>query len=124
LWDDITIAPYKTLFNASTFGPNVWKLVQVLRTAEETMQEEARTLGGRERLIAVHGNRIVAWLVERDLDGKDPTKEEVKASTQKNLALVTEAVGALYSESYPASLFKNLSKCRQLVVHIEKKTGA
>jgi hypothetical protein len=67
---------------------------------------------------------MVGWLVARELLGKDPKEGEIKDATRKNLALVTEAVSAQFSESYPASLFKNLSKCKQLVTHIEKKKTA
>jgi hypothetical protein len=42
LWEDITKAPYRALFNPSVTGPEVWRLVRILRTAETTLQSQQK----------------------------------------------------------------------------------
>lgn len=119
LWEDITKAPYKQLFNSGVTGPTVWHAVQMLRAVEVELQAEAQKLNGRDALICVHGNRFIQWAAIRALGMKagDPFSS-VAANVPQIVALtvekVTAAVKANYADSYPASLFKNLGKCRLL----------
>ena len=65
LWDDLTKAPYKELFNPSVPGLFVWRCVQVQRkidAALERIVKRPETLG-RDFGIAIHGNRLVASMV-------------------------------------------------------------
>jgi hypothetical protein len=61
LWEDITKAPYKSLFTNGLQGSKLWKLVKIQRVIDEVLDLESRQLSGRERLICVHGKRIVAF---------------------------------------------------------------
>lgn len=123
LWEDITKAPYKQLFHAGVTGPSVWQTVQILRAVDTQLQAEAKKLTGRDALICIHGNRFIQWAalraLSKDADGSfanvAANVPEVVASTVKK---VTAGVRVDYADSYPASLFKNLGKCRTLAAKI------
>jgi hypothetical protein len=74
---------------------------------------------GRDALICVHGNRFIEWAAMKALSIKpgdtfnapDPTVQQIVDSAASN---VIAAVRKNYPDSYPASLFKNLTKCRSL----------
>ncbi|MCZ8317830.1 MAG: AIPR family protein [Lysobacteraceae bacterium] len=116
LWEDISKAPYKVLFNPSVTGPALWSLVQKRRHIESAMQLLSMEYSGRDALICVHGNRFIEWASMQALDGcPAKTIEEVVGET---IAKVVAAVKANYGDSYPASLFKNLTKCKVLAAAI------
>ena len=69
LWDDISKAPYKALFNDSVSGPHLWRLVLLLRVIDGVLDNIASKREGRERLCAVHGNRLISHIVFRKLSG-------------------------------------------------------
>lgn len=119
LWDDISKAPYKQLFSAGTAGPFVWEAVQALRAVDTSLQTEAKKYSGRDGLVCVHGNRFIQWAALRQL-GIGPSESfasmsaKVPTVVQSTVAGVVAAVKTNYADSYPASLFKNLAKCRLL----------
>ena len=123
LWEDITKAPYKQLFNAAVTGPSVWQAVQTLRAVEAQLQAEAQKHSGRDALICVHGNRFIQWATLRALGMKvgDPfanVAAKVPDAVAVTVAKVVANVKADYADSYPASLFKNLGKCRALAASV------
>jgi hypothetical protein len=123
LWENISGPPYKILFNSGTFGPQVWQLVLAQRVIDHCLQEEAVKMSGRSRLIAVHGNRLVAWLVHEAVRGKGLSDEQLKDETRRYLHFAVAAVNEVYPDSYAGSLFKNLTKCKKLVGHIQSEAA-
>ena len=116
LWDDIGKAPYKQLFNAGVPGPFIWEVVQALRAVDASLQAEAKQCSGRDALICVHGNRFIQWGALKSLQIKQGDLFSNVASSvpdvvKSTLKSVITAVKEDYSDSYPASLFKNLGKC-------------
>jgi hypothetical protein len=123
LWEDISKAPYKQLFNAGVPGPVVWEAVQALRAVQASLQVQAKNYGGRDALVCVHGNRFIEWASLRALGMKpgEPFANFASAvpnAVQKTVAAAVTGVKASYADSYPASLFKNLGKCRALAAKI------
>jgi hypothetical protein len=119
LWEDITKTPYKQLFNAGVTGPTVWQAVQALRAVDTQLQAEAKKLSGREALICIHGNRLIQWATLRALGMKSgdlfsSVATKVPEIVGTTIGKVTACVKADYADSYPASLFKNLGKCRAI----------
>ena len=123
MWEDITKAPYKSLFNNDLQGPKLWKLVKIQRVIDEVLDLESRQLLGRERLICVHGKRIVAFKTLNSLSNdfktspSEITPDEltnVKDKTKEFLTSVTQKCNALYQDSYPQSIFKNPTKSRTI----------
>lgn len=119
LWEDIAKAPYKQLFNSGVSGPSIWEIVQALRAVDGALQTEAKKYAGRDALVCVHGNRFIQWASLKAL-GLKPSDtyanvaKDVQNVVASTVAKVIWAVKADYSDSYPASLFKNLAKCKAL----------
>ncbi|MEZ5443438.1 MAG: AIPR family protein [Lysobacterales bacterium] len=123
LWDDIEKAPYKALFNEGISGPQLWRYVQVLRVIERAL-DSSKADGGRARLCAVHGNRLIAHMVFRSLEKgilnefgeiSDAHTSEIAEITQNAYEHVFSALEERYPDSYPASLFKNMTKSKDVV---------
>jgi hypothetical protein len=69
--------------------------------------------------VCIHGNRFIQWSVIKSLEIKlesDDNKilSSIKQIVPQNIKRIIEAVKRDFSDSYPASLFKNLSKCKEL----------
>lgn len=120
LWEDVSRAPYKSLFNASLSGLKLWTIVKIHRQIEENLAIYESQ--GRDSLIKVHGKRFLARQVFRKIDNisvDTPNYETKIIEIQKILAETTVqaitltilAVSELYTDSYPANLFRNREKC-------------
>jgi hypothetical protein len=123
LWEDIGKAPYKQLFNAGVAGPLVWETVKALRAVDSGILAEAKKYSGRDALVCIHGNRFIEWAALKAIGMKPgdlfvSVSEAVPSIVQQTVASVVTAVKADYADSYPASLFKNLNKCRALAAKI------
>jgi hypothetical protein len=119
LWEDISKAPYTQLFNAGVNGPQIWETVQTLRAIDAALQLEAKQYSGRDALVCVHGNRFIQWSTFKTLAWQPNfafvgIEKGIPGAVERTVAKVVAAVKTHFSESYPASLFKNLSKCRAL----------
>jgi hypothetical protein len=121
LYDDITQAPYKKLFNASVSALKLWRAVEIMRAVGEALREQAN-LEGKDRLIAVQGNRFILHLVFRVLNKFDSAsqdefekmKEGIPGIALEMLASTTAEKEKQAKGSYPANVFKNTSKCKAL----------
>ncbi len=123
LWEDITKAPYKSLFNNGLQGPRLWKVVKIQRVIDEVLDIKSKELSGRERLICVHGKRIIAYKTFSSLSSKFKTSsnditeqelENLKINVEDFLNKVTLKSNELYLDSYPQSIFKNPTKSRTI----------
>lgn len=129
LWDDIERPPYTILFNSALSPSKLWRVVEILRIVDSMIKEEQSKREGRDRLIAIHGNRFVLNRVFRilptdkfddiDLD-VDKVKQEASSETALILDALTQIVNENYSNSYPANLFKNKSKCVEIAQLLER----
>lgn len=129
LWEDIGKPPYRQLFNSGTMGPNVWETVKALRAVDLELQKVTKAYSGRDALVCVHGNRFIQWASLKalgftattpfaDVDGN------VSSAVASTVGNVVASVKAHYSDSYPASLFKNLGKCRALATKVQILSAA
>lgn len=123
LWDDLAKPPYKTLFHSGVTGPALWDRVQALRRIDAAMQAASKHFTGRDALICIHGNRFIEWVVMQQLELSDVNRfasleSSIPARVQDAVERTISAVKAGFADSYPASLFKNLSKCRILATMI------
>lgn len=126
LWDDISKPPYKALFHAGVPGPVLWERVQALRSIDAALQVASKPLIGRDALICVHGNRFIEWVVMQQLQLSDTNRFDalepsIPTLVQDAVTRTIAAVKAKFADSYPASLFKNLSKCRVLANEVSGK---
>ncbi|MFB7475306.1 AIPR family protein [Kitasatospora sp. NPDC056184] len=121
-------APYTNLFNGGTSAHQVWRCVQVMRAVEADLAHRRRYLVDREFAVAAHGNRLVLHLVFSQLEldkindaNYDWDKEikRVPKVTGTILRQLTDAIESTYSNNYLAPLFKNTTKCRDLVAQVK-----
>jgi hypothetical protein len=134
-WKDIDEAPYKMIFNSSTDSLKVWKLVQIQRIVERWLSKKSKRkeeYQKREHLIAVHGNRIILHLVYQSLnsmlDDHDANEVEISRklvketlkNTKKYFENLVVSVDDLYQGSYPANVFRNIGKCKNIIKNINE----
>lgn len=123
LWEDIGKAPYKQLFNSGVTGPSVWEAVKTLRAIDLELQQITKASSGRDTLICVHGNRFIQWGALRALGWNSHSSFSgvealIPNAVSTTVAKVVAAVRDKYIDAYPASLFKNLGKCRVLATQL------
>ena len=112
LWENLSKAPYKQLFNSGVSGPYVWNAVQLLREVDAALISETKKYSGRDSLLCVHGNRFIEWAALNA--HKLQPSVQISSLVQSVIVKLIDSVKEDFSDSYPASLFKNLSKCKDL----------
>lgn len=122
MYEDVQGPPYTILFNPSLSAQKMWLAVRVLRIVDSTLKEIQGETDGRERLIAIHGNRLILHLVFKSLGEKAIDDEgsdidfpiRVPQITRSVFSKLLAEIEKNYSTSYPASLFKNINKCKEI----------
>jgi hypothetical protein len=134
LWEDISRAPYKELFNPSVDSLSLWRAVQSQRLIDKCLDQMAvvDALAGRDLGLAVHGNRVISAMVFRTLPvgsfGKPTFDDSVILDQAQMLVKVRAAYTRLkveLDETYPnaiiPTLFKNLTKCSDIFDRTSKQ---
>lgn len=133
LWESTDRAPYKSLFNSGVSAFRIWRTVEVLRSVDSVLNRLRYRKEGREKSIVVQGNRIVAHLVFHMLDMSEVDDPDLDWSkildtvpklTLSIVKMLTERVESMYANNYITSLFKNASRCKDLVGKITKQLEA
>lgn len=120
LWEDVGKPPYKQLFNNNLTATRLWRTVEVLWAVDDTLRDAQGGLEGRDRSVAVHGNRLIAHAVFNALpagvlnDPKVDLLTNVPLLTNRVLQAMQEIIEDDYPSNYLASLFKNVSRCREV----------
>lgn len=133
LSEDITKAPYKALFNPSTNTFALLNSVLVIRQVEKYLQMKREILSGRERLACIHGNRFIAHCVIQSiktnpdyescvLDSNLVSKQVVQL-IKKTFPEIVKYMNDLYADSYPANIFKNAGKCKEIRKRMSETTA-
>lgn len=125
LSEDITKAPYKVLMNTGTNSFSLLNSVMVIRHVDRVLQMKKEELAGRERLVAVHGNRFIGHCVLQRLSGDenfsscaidiDNLQRRSATIVDELIPSVTLVMNELYADSYPANVFKNVTKCKSIL---------
>jgi hypothetical protein len=126
LYDDITKPPYTILFNAGLTATKLWRAVEVLRKVDAFLKVEQKKREGKERLIAVHGNRVLLYLIFRALpsdvleqDSADAEMARIPGLAEDRfVSLVKEVLTKHPASSYVGNIFKNTTKCTAIVTAI------
>ena len=120
MYENVDGPPYTILFNSSVSALKLWRSVEVLRRVDVRLRYSRTNTDGKEKLIAIHGNRLVLYLVFRAL-GDSIFSEDAELDVGKLNGLAAECLSKLtveilknYSAAYPASLFKNVTKCKAI----------
>ncbi len=121
LYEDVQQPPYTVLFNPSLTALKLWRAVEVLRKVDTFLREAQSRTDGKDRLIAIHGNRLLLHLVFMALkptvfDAEDADQEmaRIPLIATGSLSKLTAEIMKNYASAYPASLFKNVTKCKAI----------
>jgi hypothetical protein len=126
--DQNPTSQYRQLFHSGLHGSDLWRAVQGLRAVETALAEEQAKREGRDRLIGAQGNRLIAYQVFQRLKPGWMTNPAVDiAATLTEIpdlvgpvyAATIEAVNTRFQNNYVASLFKNASRCGDVVRHVK-----
>lgn len=125
LSEDTAKAPYRVLMNAGTNSFALLNSVMVVRYVERELQSKREELIGRERLATVHGNRFITYCVLQRLGIKeafskcvfnnDYLQSRTQSIVNELISPVTLAMNELCADSYPANIFKNVTKCKAIL---------
>ena len=124
LTENIEKAPYKLLFNGGTNSFSLHNGVQVLRAVERCIKQNECNASGRKRLVLVHGNRFLLHLILekiKKIDGyetrfftNDKVVNMVDTMFQEHWDKVFNAMEQKFPEAYPAHIFKNVGRLREI----------
>jgi len=118
LWENTKREPYVTLFNEGVSGGYLQKCVDVLRRVDSELERYTQTKEKKEKLIAVHGNRFIAfcvfeWLRKSGSFGEAESvvpRDIVESATLRITTDVSAYIMREYAEAYPGNFFKNQEK--------------
>lgn len=129
LSEDIKKPPYTILINNGTNAFEIINAVRLIRILENHINTKRKELEGKERLVAIHGNRFI----EHSILNKAKTIEEFCNSVATFIddqswidevdcliPQIANKINSLYSESYPANIFKNATKCKVIKDQMDK----
>ena len=129
LWEDISKAPYKELFNQTTNSVYLIRAVLLQREIEKQLEIiHNMDIIGKKKAVLIHGNRMISALAFTKLPCKrfaDPTFniEDIRPLISIELLdgyleKVTAKIEDKFSNAIVPTLFKNLSKCTQIFSEI------
>lgn len=124
LTENIDKTPYKLLFNGATNSFSLHNGVQVLRAVDYCIKQNESCSTGRKRLVLVHGNRFLLHLILGHIkDGAGFDTQYISNECisgivnnvfQEYWDKVFTAMEAKYSEAYPAHIFRNVGRLRDI----------
>lgn len=125
LTESIDKTPYKLLFNGATNSFSLHNGVQVLRAVDCCIKQNESNSTGRKRLVLVHGNRFLLHLIlgqiksSAGFDTQYLTGESIRGLVnnvfQEYWDKVFNAMETKYPEAYPAHIFKNVGRLKDIV---------
>jgi hypothetical protein len=128
LWSDLTKEPYTLLFNSNTKGYVVWRSILVLRKVSEVLKSKERTNNSRDKAHYIHSNRLVLHVVFNRLNKENlynphfRFENYVSNFLQSDIESIVELLKKKSDELYPTSLvhqvYRNFTKCRDLISKI------
>lgn len=129
IFEDISKAPYKTIFNPSTNAYLIWNTIKVSRVFDKINADYQRENNGIKKLISVHGNRLLLHMIFEELNKNynfnigyvDIDENVLKELLGKYIDLFADAKDSLYPDAYPANIFKNAGRCKEMKEFIVSK---
>ncbi|MHB1302567.1 MAG: AIPR family protein [Acidiphilium sp.] len=123
LWENTTKEPYTKLFNHNTRASYLWYIVRIMRAVDNCLIEISNSLSGKDKLVAVHGNRFILYylfeefkkigLFEQHNFEKDAPS--IKSMVGNVLERIIKKVPELFPEAYPGNIFKNNERQQQIL---------
>ncbi|MCW0372194.1 AIPR family protein [Xanthomonas sacchari] len=119
LFSDTTI--YKSLFNPKTDPYRLVRAVEIIRKVDEVLDAVEAVSDGVEAGVAVHGRRIVAHMLMRELgddflaDPKSDMHVVLASIEMKAREAMAKIVKHFPGNAYPGNVFKNQARCVELL---------
>lgn len=113
---------YRALFNPSTEALRLVRAVAITREVDRILDLIETESDGIEAGVAVHGRRIIAYVLMRQMgDGflSNPTTNVDDAINNIEVsarAVVSAIVNVFPGNAYPGNVFKNQARCTELLV--------
>lgn len=134
-YEDLNKGLYKTIFNGSTTGSYVFSCIKIARVVDACLLLEISTLpkeSGRYYGLLVHGNKIITLVAVQRLKlniaakGNDfeLDEEHLVFVTKEMIQTVFDYLEEKYADNMLGTLFKNLSKCRDIVEYCNNQSVA
>lgn len=133
LWEDISRAPYRELFNANTSSRLIWRCVKFQRKIDKVIATMMASgdYSGKNESILIHGNRIISTLVFKRIDSRVLKDEHYDfdgfIQTFKFEEIIKlfynrlcKTVDQHYENAMIPTLFKNKQKCDDLLIQCRK----
>lgn len=131
LSDDISKTPYIALFNPTTNSFELLNSVLTIREIEKELQSIKDHASGKLYTTCVHGNRLIEHIILQhvkrtegfltrviDISSISDTIQEMVNSI---VSVVVKELETTYVDSYPANVFKNVTKNTELVNAVERE---
>jgi hypothetical protein len=107
----------------------LWNTIKVCRTFDRLNADYQKENNGINKMISVHGNRFLLHMIFKELKNSyDFTKEYIdidekiiKNNSEKYIELLCDAKNNLYPDAYPANIFKNAGRCKELKEFVNDK---
>lgn len=125
LAEDIHLPPYIVLFNRGTNSFSLKNNIEVMRAVEKYLQSHESDFQGRDRLALVHGNRFILHMILQQLKQTEGYNLKILDRTiiahmvntkcDELLPRIIESMNAVLPDAYPANIFKNVGRCRQVI---------
>jgi hypothetical protein len=127
IFEDVSKPPYKTIFNTSTNAYLLWNTVSVSRIFDKYNFLYQQNNNGLKKLVSVHGNRFLLHLIFAELDTDynfskeyiDVNEKRINELIVKYIDLIETAKMELYPDAYPANVFKNATRCKEIKKYID-----
>lgn len=131
LWRNTKEEPYTKLFNDKTSAQLLWYVVRIMRSVDQALAKAAANLRGRDKLIAVHGNRFILFYVFEKFKGDGKFSAEYFLENSVGLDEMVEGilckviplVNELFPEDYPGNVFKNNDMQIKLLANLKQEMG-
>ena len=128
LWENTKKDPYIRLFNDQTTADYLWSTVRVMNAVDDELSAVAQEHTGRDRLVAVHGNRFILFSVFEFIDlseishGKsDEDVAKICADLTRTITLkLIQIISEDFSDAYPGNIFKNQERQGELLNALRK----
>lgn len=127
IFEKLDKPPYTDIFNRKHSTYYIWNCVQIYRKFNSQNEKYQKETTGINRLISVHGNRFLLFVFLNafieDFDLKSHFLSDEKLSELNNVIgnkiplIIDELVeikNKEFFDAYPANIFKNANRCKQL----------
>lgn len=126
IFDNLSKAPYKQIFNSATNAYKLWNSVLVYREVERIEERFQQNTDRTRKLISIHGNRFILHIVyqillQRNVDfstryinNEIIAEIEIEQIYKEIIEKIIVAKQELFPDAYPANIFKNNARCKAI----------